>query len=401
MSSAAAPAPSASSASAQAFNADRFSKRPYMPDVMELGRRLFFDPALSASQTLSCASCHDPRFAYGPGNDRSTQLGGVDSLSVGLRAAPSLRYLQTLPRFTEHYFEEAVDESADLGPTGGHTWDGRADTLHEQARLPLTSPLEMANESLDSVVAKVRKTSYAPRFEQIFGSDVFAEPTRGATAVLLSLEVFQQSPKDFYPYTSRYDAWLRKRGELTPQEQRGLALFNDPNKANCAHCHPSQLRANGFPQFTDFGFVALGVPRNPAIPDNSKPSFFDLGLCGPQRTDLAQHLEYCGAFRAPTLRNVALRKSFFHNGVLHRLEDVLRFYATRDSAPGKWYPKASGQVILYDDLPANLRHNVNQEPPFGLKPGQAPRLNDSEIRDLIAFLNALTDLDLLPTVTQP
>ena len=396
------PAPAPSSATALAFNAaDRFSKKPYMPAVMELGRTLFFDPALSASRTLSCASCHDPRFAYGPPNERSTQLGGADSKRAGLRAVPSLRYQQTMPRFSEHSFEEAGDESVDQGPTGGHTWDGRADTLHDQARLPLTSPLEMANDSIESVVAKVEGQSYAPRFKQLFGDDVFSDAKRASTAVLLSLEVFQQIPKDFYPYSSRYDAWLRKQGELSAQELRGLSLFNDQNRANCAHCHPSQLRSNGFPQFSDFGFAALGVPRNPSIPNNADGSFFDLGLCGPLRTDLSSHREYCGAFRAPTLRNVALRKSFFHNGAFHRLEDVLEFYLTRDSNPSKWYPKSIGNAARYDDLPADAQRNVNQEPPFGRKPGQPPVLSNAEIKDLIAFLNTLTDEDLAASASKP
>ena len=118
---------------------------------------------------------------------------------------PSLRYLQTVPRFSEHYFDEAGDESVDQGATGGHTWDGRADTLHDQAVLPLISALEMANDSIESVVAQVERAAYAPRFRATFGEDVFAEPVRARSAVLLSLEVFQHSPKDFYPYSSRYD----------------------------------------------------------------------------------------------------------------------------------------------------------------------------------------------------
>jgi len=401
VSSAAAPAPSPSSATAQAFYADRYSKKPYMPDVMKLGRALFFDQALSASGKMSCATCHDPRFAYGPANDRSTQLGGPELKDVGLRAAPSLRYLQTLPRFSEHYFEEAADESVDQGPTGGHTWDGRADTLHDQARLPLTSPLEMANESLDSVVAKVEKAEYAPRLRQIFGDDVFAEPVRAASAVLLTLEVFQQTPQDFYPYTSRYDEYLRGKAKLSAREQRGLSLFNDPRKGNCAHCHPSQVRSNGFPQFSDFGFVALGVPRNPSIPNNRVAGFFDLGLCGPLRTDLTSHREYCGAFRAPTLRNVALRRAFFHNGVFHTLEQTLQFYAQRDINPGKWFRHADGKVEAFDDLPPDLRKNVDREPPLDRKLGQAPALNNAEIGDMIAFLNTLTDADLALPVNRP
>ncbi len=93
-----------------------------------------------------------------------------------MRAAPSLRYVQNVPRFSEHYYEEAIDESADQGPTGGHTWDGRADTLHDQAKLPLTSPFEMANESIESVVKKVAGRQHAPRFQETFGRDVFDDP---------------------------------------------------------------------------------------------------------------------------------------------------------------------------------------------------------------------------------
>ena len=381
-------------AAARSFYADRFSRRPSVVAMTELGRALFFDPGLGASGQMACATCHDPRFAYGPPNDRSTQLGGLDMLSVGVRAAPSLRYLATLPPFAEHHFDEAIDESVDQGPTGGHGWDGRADTAHDQARLPLTSPFEMANPDVDSVVAKVARGPLAGRFRATFGDDVFAEPVRASTAVLRCLEVFQQSPTDFYPYSSRYDGYLRGQGKLTPSEERGLALFNDPKKGNCANCHPSQIRHGAFPQFTDFGFIALGVPRNRALPANQDAGFYDLGLCGPQRTDLARHHQYCGLFRAPSLRNVALRRSFFHNGVFHRLDQVLEFYVERDTNPGKWYPKRGGHVDAFDDIPPAYRGNVNREPPFGGKPGSTPPLTRSEIRDVIAFLKTLTDADL-------
>jgi cytochrome c peroxidase len=391
------PAPSAASRrspSANSFYADRFSKKPAVSAMTELGRLVFFDTALSASGKMACATCHDPRFGYGPPNDRSTQLGGPELESPGMRAVPSLRYLQTLPPFSEHHFDEAVDESVDQGPTGGHGWDGRVDTRHDQAVVPFTSPFEMANESMQTVVAKVAAGSYASRFETAFGDDVFKDPERGRVAVLMTLEVFQQSPKDFYPYTSRYDAWLRHRGELTPEEQRGLALFDDPKKGNCASCHPSAIRQGAFPLFTDFGFAALGVPRNSAIAANADPHFFDLGLCGAAGTKLASHPEYCGQFRVPPLRNVAARRVFFHNGVFHRLEDVVAFYAARDTDPARFYAHPKQHVEAFDDLPPTHRGNVNREPPFGKKRGQRPALDDHEIADVVAFLRALTDADL-------
>jgi cytochrome c peroxidase len=138
--------------------------------------------------------------------------------------------------------------------------------------------------------------------------------------------------------------------------------------------------------------IALGVPRNPAIPANADPTYFDLGLCGPLRTDFSDRSDYCGLFKTPSLRNVALRKSFFHNGAFHDLRKAVAFYATRDTNPERWYPRAKdGSIQEYDDLPAADRANLNSDPPFGGKPGDKPALNDAEIDDVVAFLRTLTD----------
>jgi len=376
-----------------AFYASTFSKTPSVEAMTELGRLLFFDRSLSASGKLACASCHDPERAYGPPNGLAVQLGGPDLKRAGIRAVPSLRYMQNVPPFSEH-FEDEEQGGADQGPTGGHTWDGRADTVHDQARLPLLSPFEMADANPDEVVEKVRRGAYSKGFRDVFGDDVFADNTRAFKAVLLSFEVFQQSPADFYPYSSRYDAWLRGKGELTAQEERGLALFNDPKKGNCATCHPSQMRGKVLPQFTDFGFVALGVPRNGGIPANADGAYNDLGLCGPERKDLSGQPQYCGMFRTPSLRNVAVRRVFFHNGAFHTLRQVLEFYVERDMRPGKWYPTSrGGRVRMYDDLPEQYHGNVDREPPFDRGPREAPALSSSEIDDVIAFLQTLTDAD--------
>jgi hypothetical protein len=77
---------------------------------------------------------------------------------------------------------------------------------------------------------------------------------------------------------------------------------------------------------------------------NRDPRFYDLGLCGPDRTDLIGHADYCGPFKTPTLRNVARRGSFFHNGRFHNLRQVLEFYATRDTDPARWYPRNRDEV---------------------------------------------------------
>ena len=360
--------------------------------MTEIGRAMFSDPSLSASGRMACASCHDPKFAFGPPNGRAVQGGGPQMNLAGIRAVPSLRYIQNVPAFTEHFFESDGNDSVDQGPTGGNTWDGRASSAHDQARLPLLSPLEMANASPEQVVDKVQAAPYAGRFRDTFGEDVFKDSGLAFKAVLMALEVYQQTPAEFYPYDSKYDAYLRGQLSLSPREQRGLDLFNDPAKGNCASCHPSRILQGAFPGFTDFGFIALGVPRNRDIPANRKPAFHDLGLCGPERTDFLDKAEYCGLFRTPGLRNVALRKVFFHNGAFHSLEQVVRFYAQRDTNPGKWYPhRADGSIDKFDDLPQQYRDNINMETPFGRRPGDKPALTDSEIRDIVAFLGTLSD----------
>ncbi len=125
------------------------------------GRALFSDRALSASGRTACASCHDPAHAYGPPNARAVQMAGPDGRTPGTRAAPSLRYLQAVPPFTEHFFDADGDDSIDQGPAGGYTWDGRARSIHEQAALPLLSPLEMANRDPAQVVANARRSKSA------------------------------------------------------------------------------------------------------------------------------------------------------------------------------------------------------------------------------------------------
>jgi cytochrome c peroxidase len=374
------------------FYVNTFEKVPSAAAMTDIGRALFFDASLSASGTVACATCHDPRRAFGPPNDSPVQRGGSDGRRLGVRAVPSLTYTQNIPPFTEHYFDDEGDDGIDQGPAGGRTWDGRAQSAHDQARLPLFSPFEMANASVQAVVARVRRAAYAAEFRGTFGDKVFDDEASAFKAVLMALETFQQSPTEFYPYSSKYDAWLRNETSLSGDELRGLAAFNDPAKGNCARCHPSAMRQGAFPQFTDFGYAAIGAPRNSALPANADRRYYDLGLCGPLRTDLADRKEYCGMFRTPSLRNVATRRVFFHNGVFHRLEDVVRFYAERDTRPQKWYPReADGAALKFDDLPDPYRDNVDTQAPFDRHLGDQPALSEADIKDIVVFLNTLTD----------
>lgn len=356
--------------------------------MAQLGRLMFFDTGLSASGKLACATCHDPHYAYGPPPGKALAYGGTDMAKPGTRAVPSIRYLERVPPFAEQY--HFVD--GDVGPIGGLTWDGRAASLREQARVPLLAANEMANASPDAVVRRLARGPYAGLFRSAFGGEIFRDRARAFAAALLALEAFEHDPKEFYPYSSKYDAYLRGDAELTDQESRGVALFKDPAKGNCASCHLGVTRAGKPPPFTDFDFANVGVPRNPRIAANADPRYFDLGLCGPARQDFKDRREYCGFFRSPTLRNVALRDAFFHNGVFSSLREVMHFYVERDLEPQKYYSRnADGSVHLFDDLPPGYPINIDRDAPLDRAPGAAPALSEPEIDDVIAFLDTLTD----------
>jgi cytochrome c peroxidase len=384
------------SAGNKPFYSRSFDPMPSAASLTALGRQLFTDPALSASGKIACATCHDPKHDFGPPNTQAVQRGGADGRSFGVRAVPSLKYTQSPPPFTEHFIDDDGDDSVDQGPAGGRTWDGRSQSFHDQARLPLFSSFEMANRDSDAVVAKVQ-AGHAEEFRAVFGAKVFNDSALVFKGVLMALEAYQQNPAEFYPYSSKYDAFLRHEASLSAQELRGLAAFNDSERGNCVRCHPSAKIKGAFPQFTDFGFAAIGAPRNSGIPANADRRYYDLGLCGPLRTDLQDRHEYCGLFRTPSLRNVAHRPVFLHNGVFHSLSDVVRFYAERDTKPEKWYPRApDGGILKFDDLPAAYIANVDAQAPFDRQPGDSPRLSEQDIQDVVAFLQILSDGYLAP-----
>jgi cytochrome c peroxidase len=250
----------------------------------------------------------------------------------------------------------------------------------------------MANASIGDVVAKLSRAPYAADFRRVFGDDIFSRPDAAFAGLTLALARYQIEDTSFHAFTSKYDEFLRGRAMLTPQEARGLALFNDPSKGNCAACHPSSKTPEGrLPLFTDFSYDNLGIPRNPAIARNGDPNYFDLGLC--ERPDLTARTDLCGAFKVPSLRNVAKRHVYFHNGRFDSLRDALSFYVLRDLTPERWYPTdAEGRVKKFDDLPAAYLANVNTtEAPYNRRAGDAPALGDAEIDDVIAFLGTLND----------
>ena len=415
--------------------------------VAQLGKALFYDTALSASGKQSCASCHDPSNGYNPPPGRPkagfaplggsepmasvgarlspppgsgpVMLGGPHLTSPGFRPPPSLAYLyrqqnfsigpdneenetitlqqlvqlgQTASRATKTAAATA-QAAQNLVPQGGMFWDGRVNTLQQQADGPLFNPVEMDAGTPQRVAAIIEGQPYAKQFIQLFGPNVFTDPKQTVAEALFAIARYQIEDPSFHAFTSKYDAWLQGKARLSPQEMRGYLAFNDVKKGDCAACHLDQPTRDHLPPlFTDTQYEALGVPRNPHIPANRDPAYHDLGLCGPFRTDLKNQTQYCGMFLTPTLRNVAQRPVYFHNGIYHSLEQVLDFYNFRDVQPGKVYPTVDGKVQKFDDLPPPYHGNVDvTDPPFNRKLGEKPAMSAQDMRDIIAFLHTLND----------
>ena len=388
--------------------------------VAQLGKKIFFDPTLSASGRQSCASCHSPHHAFGPPNALPVQFGGPHLTLEGYRPPPSLMYLYRQPNFSIGPDAGEADAAPDLGalamqaagtqraqknagvapavaamvPQGGLFWDGRVDTLQAQAMGPLLNSVEMANSSADEVSGKLQRTSYKADFVKLFGPRIFASKGLAISEAMFAMARYQVEEQAFHPYSSKYDYWLEGRTRLTQAELHGLRLFNDPDKANCAGCHLSKPGPDGSPpMFTDYQYEALGVPRNTRLAANKNTAFFDMGICGPFRDDLKDQTQYCGMFLTPTLRNAATRHAFFHNGVYHSLNQVMAFYNERNTAPQKFYPiDAEGKVLKYDDLPVKFQANIDdKDAPFDRKFGDKPAMSSKDIHDIVAFLQTLND----------
>lgn len=373
------------------------------PDqLIQLGRALFADRNLSEPAGTACSACHQPTRGFGGNNASGIGVSQGSRPGVfGHRNAQTNSYQGLVPPFG------FITRNGQTEPRGGHFWDGRVDSVAAQALQPFLNPLEMNNPSKQAVVTKVAAAAYADLFRRAFGANVFANTDLAFSQIGVAIEAFERGA--LQPFNSKYDAMVRGQTTLTPAESRGLALFQDRGRANCVACHvmnPASGRPEDSP-FSDFTYVATGVPRNTASPANADPAFFDLGLCGPDRTVPAlpanavgnvNTASLCGKFRVPTLRNVAQRPVYMHNGVFHDLTDVVRFYATRNSNPRRWY----GPSGVPNDLPAAYLANLEvNRPPFNRRPIDGPVLSEGEVADLVAFLRTLSDGFVPGTSTTP
>jgi cytochrome c peroxidase len=247
------------------------SDNPMTAEKVALGSQLYFDPRLSRDGTVSCATCHDPAKGWSNGEAVATGVGG----QKGGRSAPSV--INTT--FQTFQF-----------------WDGRMDTLEQQALGPIQNPIEM-NMTLPEVVAKLNAIpGYKSQFQKVFKTDVTADGISKAIAAFERTVLSGDAPYD------RFTAGDKKA--LSPAAARGWALFF--GAARCSSCHSG-------PNFTDNAFHNIGVGMNKKEPD-------------PGRFDASKLEGDKGAFKTPSLRDIARSAPYMHDGSQKTLEEVVVHY---------------------------------------------------------------------------
>lgn len=357
--------------------------------LVDLGQALFFDVNLSQHRTQSCATCHDPALAFidwrafvgvDPTAEPSRHLPGAASLggdqhSLGDRNAPTASYAAHIPPLTRNADGEYV---------GGLFWDGRANTLEEQAGGPPLNMLEMAMPDQNLVLERLRENAnYGYAFRGLFGDEVLDDPETAYAAMTQAIAAFERT-EFFSPFDSKYDRYLRGEYEPTEAEALGMTLFFSNQFTNCNQCHQLQPRPE-MPNetFTNYRYRNIGVPVNAGLraANGLGPDHVDRGLRDNPNIDGDDTLN--GRFRVPTLRNVALTAPYMHNGVFNDLRTVVLFY-------NKYLARGSKAQINpetgADWGPPEVAENLALEE---LESGRA--LGDREIDGLVAFMRMLTD----------
>ena len=356
-----------------------------------LGKMIYFDANLSEPVgRQACASCHLPDngftgFANLPlGGQFSGAVAGIGEGAFpgrfGNRRAPSAAYATFSPVFKITGGNEFK---------GGLFWDGRATGTRlgipaaEQALGPFISYAEQNHPSADAVLNKLNSPAYKQLWQQVWGSPLSTANQQqielNYDRVGLSIAAYEAS-KEVNPFSSKYDAYLRKETDLTKEEKEGLVLFNSDGK--CFRCHLSEGNANNPPLFTDFEYYNLGVPKNPQNPYYSvNASFVDKGLGGFLESSGNASWKNAasnnmGKFKTPTLRNIAKgnNKRFMHNGAFTSLEQVVDFYNTRDDSKSKGlWPKPE----YGDNLQKGWMGNQG--------------LSKKQVNAIVAFMKTLND----------
>ena len=294
------------------------SDNPITPAKVELGRQLFYDPVLSASKAMSCATCHHPDMGFSNGQ----------TVSIPRSGAPP----RNVPALWNVGFNRFIQ------------WDGSEQLLESQAWLPLTLPNEMASDPAEVKARLQAIPAYVELFDAAFGGNDVETVT--FDNVTRALAVFQRT---LISQNSAYDRYVAgDSAALTTQQQRGMDLFFS-ERTHCAECHQPPL-------FALENFRVTGIPSD------------DLGRAAVSEKGIK------GAFKVPTLRNVALSAPYMHNGALATLDEVVQFYAD-----------GAGRVNDFPLVDPLLK---------GFD------LTAEEKADLVAFLNALTDESQLPAVPE-
>lgn len=256
---------------------------PLTQQRVELGRMLFYEPALSRDGTQSCASCHVQADGF---SDKRTYSVGIRGL-VGTRQAMSIANLGWHRR--------------------GFFWDGRAATLRQQSLQPIEDPLEMDNTLESAVRTLTLKSAYRDQFIRAFGSDTITAERMGIAMEQFMLTIVSGN--------SKWDKVQRGEAAFTAQEKRGQDLFFsefDPTgkvkSGECFHCH-------GGPNFTNDRFMNNGL--------DDDASFMDIG-----RERVTKDPYDRATFKVPSLRNVAVTAPYMHDGRFTNLEDVVRHYSS-------------------------------------------------------------------------
>lgn len=345
-------------------------------DTLEkLGEALFFDVNLSKNRTQSCATCHDPEFAFV--DPRETDAGravslGDDGESLGDRSAPTASYAMFTPEF------EQLDQAA---WRGGMFWDGRAVGLAGQAGGPPLNPIEMGMPDKASVVARLQEDAgYVAAFKALFGDDIWAADDTAYDAMTQAIAAFESTPL-FAPFDSKYDRYLRGELVLNTEEELGRVLFTSPQFTNCNLCH--QLRPSPIAldeTFTNYEYHNIGVPVNAAVRAVNGASGPDKGLLANPDVDAAAAT---GRFKVPTLRNVAVTGPYMHNGVFKDLRTVVLFYNKYNTMnPGRQINPETGKHWAKPEIPQNLSV---------MELTEGPALDDQRVDALVAFMKTLTD----------
>lgn len=345
-----------------------------------LGARLFSDARLSSPQGQSCMSCHHPRAAFSDPRHNLPVSRGATPTHFGGRNAPSAMYAKFVPPL------QLVKEEDGESYIGGLFWDGRAENLIEQAKGPFLNPLEMGSTKLYVVTQVCQSEVYGDLFRKVFGDKVcpkkWTERKVEKAYHLVAKAIASFEATDFFsPFASKYDRVMAKQDTFTEEELRGFQIYQDKNKANCAACHVlDETNISGKALFTDFTYDNLGVPKNSELEALGHRDL-DIGLAATTGRD-----EDRGAFRVPTLRNIAVTAPYGHNGYFQTLEQIVDFYNTRDVKSRCKGSLSADEAQKQNCWPKpEIAENMNTEELGNLK------LSTQDQKDLIAFLRTLTD----------